>query len=356
MARLVIDKIGSVTKNLNLSHEQAVSEDILTEHGAVLAVEVLEDKTIYNVLELPTGRMSKLKKGDVIAVALGERAGLKGFVGVMPKDLRVGDVINLLNMGGVAGECLSANKKEVGDPLRVQVMGAIVDVHGKPMNINQKKLFEEADKIESSIPLIVTTGTGMDAGKTTVSAQIIKALNRMGLTLSGAKLSGVGAIRDLYEMSDYGVKGTVSFIDCGISSTANIPSDRLVRVAKGAINYLSDKEKPDAIMIEFGDGLYGRYGVHGLISDPEIQSKVRLHIGCARDPVGAIKLAEECKALGLPLDIIAGPVTDNSVGQDFVRDQIGLFPFNVFEPNSDLYDLLAAKWTAQEKSAHRLSA
>lgn len=352
MATLVIDKIGSVTKNLNLGHEVEVNDNIITEHGAVLAVEVLEDKTIYNVLEQPSGRMSKLKKGDVIAVALGERAGLKGFVGVMPKDVQTGDVINLLNMGGVAGECLSANKKEVGDPLRVQVLGAIVDTKGKPLNINQKKLFEEADKLTSKVPLIVTTGTGMDAGKTTVSAQIIKAMNRMGMTLAGAKLSGVGAIKDLFEMSDYGVKRTVSFIDCGISSTANIPADRLVRIAKGAINFLAAHEKPDAIMIEFGDGLYGRYGVHGLISDKEIQSHVRLHIGCARDPVGALKLAEECTALGLPLDIIAGPVTDNSVGQDFVREQTGLFPFNAFESNSDLYDLLAAKWTNQAASAH----
>lgn len=56
----------------------------------------------------------------------------------------------------------------------------------------------------SNVPLIITTGTSMDSGKTTVAIEITKSLTRMGMKLAGAKLTGVGAMRDLYKMQDYG--------------------------------------------------------------------------------------------------------------------------------------------------------
>ena len=104
--------------------------------GTVLAVQVMEDKSIYNELEQPSGRMSKLTKGDVIAVALGERMALKGFAGALPEQLKTGDVIHLLNFGGVAGVCTSANTQEVGQPLRIRVLGGIAR-DGKLLNIEK---------------------------------------------------------------------------------------------------------------------------------------------------------------------------------------------------------------------------
>lgn len=352
MTKIVLDKIGSVLTNLNLDYEVELGDRLSTAMGTVLAAEVLQDKNIYNELELTTGRMSKLKKGDLIAVALGERAALKGFAGYLPKSLKADDIIHLLNFGGVAGECTGANRQEVGDPLRIRILGAILR-NGKPLNISHAAKFRTAPKLTGKIPLIVVTATSMDTGKTTVAAEIVKTLSRMGMKLAGAKLTGVGAMRDLYKMEDYGVEKSVSFVDAGITSTANVPGEKLVGVARGAINHLS-KIKPDAIMIEFGDGILGRYGVMPIISDPEIQKNVRLHVGCARDPVGAIKLAEECARIGIPLDIMSGPVTDNHVGQDIVREATGLITFNAFNPGNEWLDLVIERW--MPKSERRLSA
>ena len=80
MSKIHIDKIASVTKNLDITHTEKLTDTLSCEMGTVLAVEVLEDKSIYNELELPSGRMSKLKKGDILAVALGNRMALMGFV------------------------------------------------------------------------------------------------------------------------------------------------------------------------------------------------------------------------------------------------------------------------------------
>lgn len=342
MTKIHIDKIASVTKNLDLGHEEKITDQLSCERGTVLAAQVLEDKSVYNELELASGRMSKLKKDDIIAVALGERMALKGFVGRLPQTLKTNDIIHLLNFGGVAGECTSANVQEVGEPLRIRVLGGIMK-SGKLANIGQKTLYKPQNIMKNDIPLIITTGTAMDSGKTTVATEIIKTLTRTGMVLAGAKLTGVGAQRDLFKMEDNGITGRTSFVDCGIPSTAGISDEEVVSAAKGALEHLA-KSKPDAIMIEFGDGLMGKYGVAAILKDPQIQQNVRLHIGCAADPVGAVGLARECESIGLPIDVLAGPATDNQVGKQIIQDEVGCLTFNAFNPSNEWLDLILARW------------
>ena len=344
MSSIIIDKIGSVTKNLNIKHKEKLTDKLSSEMGTVLAVEVLEDKSIYNELELVSGRMSKLKKGDISAVALGSRMALKGFTGRLPSRLQTGDIIHLLNFGGVAGICTSANVTEVGEPLRVRVLGGITRGKNKVLNIKDANLFGPLETMKNKTPLIIVTGTSMDSGKTTAASEIVKTLTRMGMTLAGTKLTGVGAHRDIYKMEDNGVIKAVSFTDCGISSTASIPDKDVVAMAKGALEFLTKKTKPDAIIIEFGDGVMGKYGVEAILSDPQIQDNVYLHIGCAGDPVGAVGLARACETLGLPLDIISGPVTDNEVGKQIIAEQIGCMTYNAFRPTNEWLDLVIARW------------
>ena len=349
MTKIQIDKIASVTKNLGLKHEEKLTNQLSCEMGTVLAVQVLEDKSVYNELELPSGRMSKIKKGDILAVALGNRMALQGFVGHLPKSLKVDDVIHLLNFGGVAGVCTSANVQEVGEPLRVRVLGGITR-KGKLLNIKQAALFKPVTDLKSTTPLIITTGTSMDSGKTTVAIEIVKTLTRMGMKLAGTKLTGVGAMRDIFKMADYGIYDSASFVDCGITSTANMDDAQMVAVAKGAIEHLS-KSNPDAIMVEFGDGMMGKYGVNAILQDPQIQANVRFHIGCARDPVGAIGLARECERIGLPLDVVSGPVTDNQVGKDILKEQLNLLTYNAFNPSNKWLDLVIARWATEVRDA-----
>jgi hypothetical protein len=354
MKKIQINKISSVTKNLNLKPEERLTDKLSCAMGTVLAAQVLEDKSIYNELELPSGRMSKLKKDDIIAVALGERMALKGFVGKLPTSLKVGDIIHLLNFGGVAGVCTSANVQEVGEPLRIRVLGGI-QRKGELLNIGQAALYQPVKTMKNKTPLIIVTGTSMDSGKTTVAAEIIKTLTRMGMKLAGAKLTGVGAMRDLYKMEDYGIYNGVSFADCGITSTAGIKDADMVAVAKGALEYLSN-DQPDAIMVEFGDGLMGKYGVDAILKDPQIQKNVRFHIGCARDPVGAVGLAEACQRIGLPIDMMCGPITDNQVGKDILHEKLGVMTFNAFKPDNAWLDLIIERWAVEYRDYKKRAA
>ncbi|MEK7672317.1 MAG: hypothetical protein AAB373_00385 [Patescibacteria group bacterium] len=335
---IILDKIASVVKNADIGFDVVISPQINCCEGAVLAVEVLEDKKVYNQLELVSGRLSTMHKGDVLAVALGNRQALRGFVGKVPESVAVGDTINVLNLGGVSGICMSANLKEVGEALKVKVLGAIM-MNDKPVNIKDHILFSPLEHLGVSAPLIIVSGTCMNVGKTSVAGEMIKHAKRAGLKIFGAKLAGVAAMRDTESMRDYGASKVVSFLDAGFPSTVH--QKESVAVAKGAIEYLS-KGNPDFIVIEFGDGIFGEYGVMPCLQDPEIQKNIVAHIGCAYDPAGAVKLKEVCAEIGAPLDIISGPVTDNSVGVSFIKETLGIPGFNAFLSSEELFKYLHA--------------
>src|SRR4030095_12413435 len=105
MKSVVVDKIASVTQACGLSHELRISTDIPCEEGVVLVVELLNNKSTYNTLELTSGRMAKVARGDIVVGALGNRKALFGYSGHLPESVKAGDVVQLLNIGGVLGIC-----------------------------------------------------------------------------------------------------------------------------------------------------------------------------------------------------------------------------------------------------------
>ena len=113
MRSVVVDKIASVTQACGLSREVRVSADIPAEEGAVVVVEVLNNKSTYNTLELTSGRMAKVGKGDVVVGALGHRKALFGYSGHVPESVKPGDIIqqqigvsafNALSAGAALGD------------------------------------------------------------------------------------------------------------------------------------------------------------------------------------------------------------------------------------------------------------
>ena len=94
MRTVVVDKIASVTQACGLGNEVRVATDnIPAEEGVVVAVEILTNKSTYNTLELTSGRMAKVGKGDIVAGALGHRKALFGYSGHVPDSVKPGDII-----------------------------------------------------------------------------------------------------------------------------------------------------------------------------------------------------------------------------------------------------------------------
>ncbi|MGQ0612473.1 MAG: hypothetical protein ACT4PV_01810 [Planctomycetaceae bacterium] len=337
--KVFVHKLGSVTSRLALGQEIEVSRILEARVGNVLVVRALEEKKVYDVLELTTGRMAHISKGDVIAGALGSRAALRGFVGRVPQTLRAGDKIHVLNLGGVLGECTSATS-EVGHPLQVEVIGMAVRPDGKPVNIRDGAL-PPSDTLALPCPLIVVSGSCMNSGKTRAAVEIIFHLTQRGYRVGAAKLTGVAALRDTLNMMDHGAVQGLSFLDCGLPSTSDV--ENLPSIAKGVLNALAPAE-PDVVVAETGDGIIGNYGVRTLLEDPEIRAAARCHVLCANDLVaawGAKQILE--KELGLKLGVMAGPATDNEVGTRYVSEQLGVPAANARTDGVRLADLVEAE-------------
>ncbi len=315
---IVLDKIASSTARLGLPREVDISPHIEAKEGNVLAVRALMEKSVYDRLELVSGRMAKINKGDVMAGTLGYRRALKGFVGVVPETIHVGDTIHVLNLGGVLGLCVGRNP-EVGLPLDVEVLGAVM-IDGRPANIAHNAL-EPRDTLGPCPPLVVIAGTCMSAGKTAAASEIVKRFASAGQRVAAAKLSGVACLKDTLDMEDHGAFATMSFLDCGLPSTAHVKD--LAPYARAILAALAQKN-PDVIVVEMGDGILGDYRVGTFFDDPELVKATKAVVMCANDLVaawGAQKLMEQWH---IPITIMSGPVTDNQTGTEYIQAEMKL--------------------------------
>src|ERR1700692_2532087 len=171
MRTVVVDKIASVTQACALSHELRITADIACEEGVVVVVEVLTNKSTYNTLELTSGRMAKVSRGDIVVGALGHRKALFGYSGHIPDTLKPGDVIQMLNIGGVLGICDSATPDK-GKPFDCKVLGTVLTFPylgeriGVPAKVGYKPLNFEAALDARGGPGGARAGTCLEGGKT----------------------------------------------------------------------------------------------------------------------------------------------------------------------------------------------
>jgi hypothetical protein len=125
MRTVVVDKIASIAQACGLGHEiRVATTDFPCEEGVVLVVEILDNKSTYNTLELTSGRMAKVSRGDVIVGALGHRQALFGYSGHIPEKVTAGDVLQVLLFAVLFG-CALAMLGERGRPV-----GEFIDTLG----------------------------------------------------------------------------------------------------------------------------------------------------------------------------------------------------------------------------------
>jgi len=116
----------------------------------------------------------------------------------------------------------------------------------------------------------------------------------------------------------------------------------VVPAAKGILAALS-ATGPDAIIVEFGDGIMGHYGVELLLRDRELMRHVAGHVLCANDLVAAWGGLRFLGEMGLTVDCISGPATDNSAGIDYITRHFGMAAANGRSDPTQLADLIEAR-------------
>jgi len=340
MRSIVVDKVASVTQACGLSHEVRVSPDIPSEEGVVVAVEVLTNKSTYNTLELTSGRMAKVGKGDIVVGALGHRKALFGYSGHVPPSLQAGDIIQMLNIGGVLGICDSVNPDK-GKPFDCRVIGVVLHFPylgeriGVPARVGLKSLDYEAKLDTRGVPVVALAGTCMEAGKTAAACAVIGRMRHRGFVIDAFKATGVSLRRDILAMEDAGARKSMIFTDLGVVSTTKATGPALTRTMLTELA----AGKPDAIVFELGDGILGTYGVDAILDCPDIRAALTGVILSANDPVaawGGVKLLRE--RFGIEPCVVTGPSTDNQVGVEIITNQLGVPAFNAITNGAALGD------------------
>lgn len=348
--RIHLDKISSVTRNLRLQRSVTLTADIEVRHGAVVAGRILNEKNVYHQLEDPHGRMSVLHKGDIVVGALGHRNALQGYEGVLPERVAAGDVVHLLNLGGVMGHLVSGNP-DVGAPFEVEVLGQVLAFQefgsrrGEPAHIGMGAL--AGRPAAGRVPVVFVMGTCMNAGKTAAGCALVRRFAQSGLKVGGAKLTGVALMRDILAMQDYGADHAYDFTDAGVACTSPATAPGVARTVFSELA----AQGVDLIVAETGDGIMGEYGVQAILADPELMAWGAAFILCANDPVGVAGGVRDLQQrYGIQVDVVAGPATDNRVGVRFVEDALGLPAINARTHAQALGDLVAGK--VQSRSGH----
>ncbi len=330
MKTVVLDKVSSVTRSCQLKREVRLTPDIPCEEGVVVAVRVLHDKSTYNQLELPSGRMAQVKRGDIIVGALGHRSALFGYAGHLPTSLAPGDHIHLLNMGGVLGICDSVSP-DLGPPFECEVLGAVLHFPylgeriGVAAKIGGLPLDANAPVMTGGVPVVALVGSCMNCGKTAAACALVRELSHGGLTVDGFKATGVSLRRDVLAMEDAGARTTAIFTDLGVVTTtaANAAPVTRTLLTRLAAN------RPDAIVAELGDGLLGAYGVAAILEDEKIRKAFTAVVLAANDPVaawGGVRMLRE--RFGIEPAAVTGPATDNLAGTRIIEEQLGVPAIN----------------------------
>jgi hypothetical protein len=361
---LEVDKIGSATSPLNLGKTVSViDENLSPKAGDVVVVKALTESVTYGNLELPSGRLAKINRNDILLGVLGKRRALKGFFGDVPETIKAGDRLHLLNMGGVIGVC-SGHHSSLSDAIEVGILGIVIKndatmgqrdgeilsessdnfSKSRSLEVSTSKIINIADNalksseiLHKSAPVVIIAGTCMNSGKTVAATEIVKQASHHGLKVAGAKISGVACLRDTLNMQDCGAFQTASFLDCGLPSTVGI--EDLAPIAKAILNKLNES-KPDLIVVELGDGIVGGYSVDSILLDEEIKRATASFVFCASDYVGVIGGIEVLKRFGITIDVIAGSVTDSQAGEDFVVQNFGIKAGNARRNGLGLFELL----------------
>lgn len=331
-----LDRIGSATSPAKLGPIAEVSEDVAAEEGAIVVFRARGERKVYGELELPSGRMSKVVTGNIVAGVLGARQALHGYMGEVPASVKAGDMLSLLNIGGVTGVCTSAGK-QLGMPIPLEVLGQVVR-SGKPLNIRDFAL-PPCDAIATEgPPILLVLGTCMNSGKTYAASETIRLLSLNGIRIAAGKLSGVAALKDILAMQDNGAIAISSFLECGLPSTVNMKD--LASVARAVIAHL-EKSAPDLIILELGDGIIGGYNLGSILDDPSILRRTKARILCANDLVGAWGGVNFLRDKQHVPQVISGPVTDNSVGTNYITRELKIPSANARNEPIQLAQILA---------------
>ncbi|MDP9469679.1 MAG: DUF1611 domain-containing protein [Chloroflexota bacterium] len=277
----------------------------------------------HDRIERHHGRQATLFPGEEVVVCYGHRYAPDQFEAEVPADL---GHCNLVASGGIASRALSWHEAILKPPSVLEPIGLLGDRDGQRVNLADWALKPVPGTVRRPLVLAVV-GTSMNSGKTTTAAYLIRGFVSSGLAVGAAKITGTGAGKDPWMMTDAGANPVFDFTDAGFPSTYLADPDAVRGIATTLTGHIA-AIGVDAIVLEIADGLYQRETV-ALLSSPQFTENLDGLIFAAGEAMGAAAGVEWLRRHGLPVLGVAGSLTRSPLAIREAREATGLPVFPI---------------------------
>ncbi len=288
--------------------------------GDYVEAEVVGTPTAFYRIEDRTGHMVRLEPGDWVVGALGDRAATLEGVGSW-KDIGGDGEMHALTAAGLLGRYTSYSTL-FPDPMQLSYRGHLCR-DGEKVCMRGFAMRSKAHAF--SVPTLLLFGSSMSAGKTTTGRRVCKELDRAGVSVIAAKLTGAGRYRDILSYLKNGAQEIYDFVDVGLPSTV-VPENDFREAIRPLLNHINSRN-PDLLVVEAGASPLEPYNGEALVE--ELGDNIVCSILCASDPYAVVGVQQ---AFGLTPDLVTGPATTTSAAVDLVRKLTGLLGINILDP------------------------
>jgi len=302
----------------------------------------------HSRIYMDDGSFSRLYEGDTIIGVIGFRYATDAFH-APSADLKRLHLLTNAGLCGTARERHASTKA----PTKLQILGFLRDKAGKPVNLIDRLFRPRSIPLAGSVPVILTVGTGMNSGKTTVAAGVGHALAARGCRTALLKLTGSVTCRDLHEFRATGAVFTRDFSDYGFPSTYLVEENRLFELFQTMIADAIDA-RPDLIVAEIADGVLQRETQMLLRSSlvSQMTAGVLLAASCA---TSALALIEEVNRLGYTKLVMSGKITNAPLFVEELRHRVNLPVFDCFDEAPRLAEQVLSWLETFTMPAHPMS-
>jgi hypothetical protein len=243
----------------------------------------------------------RIYAGDNLLGVFGNRYATAAFEG----EVCGVDGLSILTAGGMIGT-IKSRHRNITKPTVVSFLGFLTGPHGQRVNLIDLN-FRPTGTLSRPKNLIVVVGTGMNSGKTTSSAKLIKGLSNAGLKVAACKLTGSVSHRDQDEMTSASAAFVTDFSDYGFPSTYLISREDLLALFY-TMTAAAQKINPDAVVMEIADGLLQRETAM-LLEEASFRNMVAGLVITAESAPSAIYAVESLQKQGYRIVAISGVIT-----------------------------------------------
>jgi len=286
-------------------------------NGDYVVGEVSNHSTVP--IELASGRMAEVFRGDLVVGALGRRRATLEAVGSWES---IGDdgVMHSLTGAGLFGRIESISRAM--PPLVAMRYRGHVRVDDRCARMDDYVTLRRGP--ERIPPVVLVVGTSMSAGKTTTARLVVRRLKMAGRRVAAAKLTGAGRYRDVLSLRDAGADTIFDFVDVGLPSTV-CPAEEYRRRLRSLLSSIVE-QKPDVIVAEAGASPLEPYNGRTVLN--ELGGSICTLVLAAADPYAVVGVRE---AFGMEPDLVTGLATSTVAGRELIDRLTGLPTLNVLD-------------------------